>query len=76
MSYPHSKPISIGSLFSNSLDPLSEVDRSLPFIQSTDNSIDAALRSVPLPDGFLSRLGKLAYTVSDEAIDSVDYLGC
>ena len=76
MSYPHSKPISIGHLFPNVLDPLSEVDRSLPFVQSTDNSIDAALRSVPLPDGFLSRLTNLAYTVSDEAIDSVDYLGC
>ena len=76
MSYPHSKPISIGDLFSNSGDPLSEHDRSVPFIQSTDGSIDAALRSVPLPDGMLSRLGKLVYTVSDEATDHVDYLGC
>ena len=76
MSYPHSKPISIGDTFSNGTDPLSEFDRSMPFIQSTDGSIDAALRSVPLPDGMLSRLGKLAYTVSDEATDPVDYLGC
>jgi hypothetical protein len=44
--------------------------------QAADRAIDQALRSVPLPDGLLTRLGKLAYTMSDEAADQVDWLGC
>ena len=43
---------------------------------ATDRAIDAALRSVPLPDGLMTRLGKLVYTVSDDAADQVDRLGC
>ena len=76
MSYPHSKPISIGDTFHNPNDPLSAVESSVPFVQSADRTIDAALRNVPLPDGMLSRLGRLVYTMSDEAADQVDYLGC
>ncbi len=43
---------------------------------TTDHAIDAALRGVPLPDGLLTRLGKLVYSMSDEAADQVDWLGC
>jgi hypothetical protein len=43
---------------------------------AADCAIDSALRSVPLPDGFLTRLGKLVYTMPDEAADQVDWLGC
>ena len=76
MSYPHSKPISIGDNFPNPADSFGAPDGAWPFIQSADRAIDAALRGVPLPDGLLSRLGRLAYTMSDEAADQVDYLGC
>jgi hypothetical protein len=41
-----------------------------------DRALDAALRSVPLPDGLLTRLGKLAYTMPGEAADQFDCLGC
>jgi hypothetical protein len=44
--------------------------------EASDRAIDAALRCVPLPDGFLTRLGKLAYAMPDEAADQVDWLGC
>lgn len=43
---------------------------------SSDRAIDAALRSVPLPKGLMTRLGKLAYTVSEESADQMDWLGC
>ncbi len=43
---------------------------------SADLAIDAALRSVPLPDGLITRLGMLVYTMPDETADQVDYLGC
>jgi hypothetical protein len=43
---------------------------------SVDRAIDAALRSVPLPDGLMTRLGKLAYAMPDETADQVDCLGC
>jgi hypothetical protein len=76
MSYPHSKPISIGDTFPNRADSMGAFDGSLPFIQSADRSIDAALRSVPLPEGMLNRLKRLVYSMSDEAADQVDYLGC
>jgi hypothetical protein len=50
-----------------------------PFTSSaptSDYAIDLALRSVPLPSGLMTRLGRLAYTMTDEAADQVDYLGC
>ena len=43
---------------------------------AADSAIDEALRSVPLPQGLLSRLGLLAYTAPDDAADKVDWLGC
>jgi hypothetical protein len=41
-----------------------------------DNAVDVALRSVPLPDGMLNRLKRMAFTMPDEAAGQVDYLGC
>jgi hypothetical protein len=45
-------------------------------VQLADMSIDAALRSVPLPDGLLTRLNKFVLAMTDGTTDSVDYLGC
>jgi hypothetical protein len=45
-------------------------------MQAVDRAVDAALRSVPIPDGMLTRLGLLVLTMSDEQADRVDYLGC
>jgi hypothetical protein len=42
----------------------------------SDRAIDSVLRSVPLPDGLMTRLGMLVYTMSDESADHVDWLGC
>jgi hypothetical protein len=44
--------------------------------RAADRAIDAALRSVPLPDGLLTRLGRLVYTMPDETTGQVDWLGC
>jgi hypothetical protein len=41
-----------------------------------DRAIDSALRSVPLPAGLMTRLGKLVYEMPDETTDQVDCLGC
>jgi hypothetical protein len=49
---------------------------SLDTSHTTDDAIDIALRGIPLPNGLMTRLGKLAYTVFDESADQVDYLGC
>jgi hypothetical protein len=43
---------------------------------AADSAIDEALRSVPLPQGLLLRLGLIAYTAPDDAADKVDWLGC
>jgi hypothetical protein len=59
---------------SNTADYSAEfVERSQPH---SDSAIDAALRSVPLPEGLLTRLGTLAYTFSEESADKHDWLGC
>ena len=41
-----------------------------------DSAIDEALRSVPLPQGLLARLGMIAYSISEDSADQVDWLGC
>lgn len=76
MSYPPSEPISFGSLFDDPSERTGALDGALSLVQAADRNIDTALRNVPLPDGMLSRLSRLVYTVSDEAADQVDYLGC
>jgi hypothetical protein len=45
-------------------------------LRPEDCAIDSALRCVPLPAGMMTRLGKLAYTISDEIADQFDCLGC
>jgi hypothetical protein len=59
----------------------SDPDDVLPFVrsgskQSVDRAIDSALRSVPLPEGLMTRLGKLVHTLCDDAAGRVDYFGC
>jgi hypothetical protein len=43
---------------------------------SDDRAIDMALRAVPLPDGLMTRLGRLVHAMSDDTPDRVDWLGC
>jgi hypothetical protein len=76
MSYLHSKPSSLGEPFAVSAKSFGTHDQSVPFVHSTDGAVDAALRSVPLPEGMLNRLHRLALTIPDEAAGRVDYLGC
>ena len=76
MSYPHTKPISFGNSLRAPVQLPVPLDSSLPFVQSADRAIDAALRGVPLPDGFTRRLSLLVSSMTDEVSESVDYLGC
>ena len=41
-----------------------------------DAALDCALRDVPLPEGLLTRLHKIVYSVSDTPADRLDWLGC
>jgi hypothetical protein len=43
---------------------------------ASDQAIDSALRSVPLPDGLLTRLGKLIYALADGTADPANCLRC
>jgi hypothetical protein len=70
------KPISIGDAFTAPMSSLAASEGALPYIQSADRGIDAALKSVPLPDGFISRLGLMLSALPDELSDHMDYLGC
>ncbi len=76
MSYPHAKPMPIDNAFPKLADSIVPFGHALPLIHGADGAMDAALRSVPLPEGLLGRLKQLALTISDEAADPVDYLGC
>ena len=50
--------------------------RRQPLAKPSDAAIDRRLRDVPLPDGLMTRLGKMVYNVCDEQADRVDWLGC
>ncbi|MCI0333722.1 MAG: hypothetical protein L0228_10935 [Planctomycetes bacterium] len=77
MSYHlHSKPVFDLLAFVNGEEAVPVTGEPSLHSATTDHAIDAALRGVPLPDGLLTRLGKLVYTMSDEAADQVDWLGC
>jgi hypothetical protein len=76
MSSPHSKPNSLGDAYSIPSESNGATDQLLPFVQSLDTAVDAALRSVPLPDGMLSRLQRMAFSMPDETAGRMDYLGC
>ena len=75
-----SSPLSKSNLFDDFLaTPTSAFAANasaMPLGDSADRAIDAALKSVPLPDGLLSRLGLMVSTMSDDVSDAVDYLGC
>jgi hypothetical protein len=45
-------------------------------VRSTESAIDAALRSVPLPEGLLTRLRKWVYSMPEEAAGRIDCFGC
>lgn len=77
MSYFYLRPLSGGDHFSDIEDAFPYVGSRLrPEPRSEDRAIESALRSVPLPEGLMTRLGMLVYTMSDESTDPVDYLGC
>lgn len=76
MSFIHSNSTFDSHSFLNCQIQSSAAGDAAPSGHTADRAIDAALRSVPLPDGLLTRLGKLAYTMPDEAADQVDWLGC
>jgi hypothetical protein len=76
MSFFHSHPVYNHGAFASgdSSSPFGNDIR--PHVQTEDRAIDAALRSVPLPEGLMTRLGMLVYAVADETADQVDWLGC
>lgn len=75
-----SSPLSKSNLFDDFLAPPTNAfatsDGHPPLVHTADRAIDAALKSVPLPDGLISRLGLMVSTMSDDVSDPVDYLGC
>lgn len=72
--YYHSNPIIPYCPFDDNFDGLPV---NLPLRESSiDRAIDAALRSVALPDGLLSRLDQLARAMTDDTTNPVDWLGC
>lgn len=76
MSYFYSKPLVGGDRFPDRDEALPFVGSRPRSVHSSDRAIDSALRSVPLPEGLMTRLSMLVYTMADEASDQVDYLGC
>jgi hypothetical protein len=64
-------------------DHFPDTEGTLPFVgggsrsvPSTDRAIDSQLRSVPLPEGLMARLGMLVHTLSNDSADRVDFQGC
>ena len=47
-----------------------------PAFHTADSAIDGALRTVPLPDGMLTRLSRIIRNMPDDAPDQVDWLRC
>jgi hypothetical protein len=52
------------------------VENARPPEHAVDSAIDTALCAVPLPEGLMTRLGMLVYTMPEDAPDQVDWLGC
>jgi hypothetical protein len=77
----YSRPLFGGDRFADSDDLLPLMGGFTPKsekseAQSADRLIESKLRNVPLPEGLMVRLANLAVTLSDDATDQVDYLGC
>jgi hypothetical protein len=71
MSYFYSKPFTAGDRFTDAdaLPPIVGGGRR-SVTHSVDRAIDAALRNMPLPEGLMSRLSMLVYSLPDEAGDA------
>ena len=76
MSHSHSQPLERGRRHTSGAAAGNAADVVRLSWQGEDRAIDAALRSVPLPEGLMTRLGRLAFTMPEEAPDQVDWLGC
>jgi hypothetical protein len=76
MSHPHWESIDSNLTFSGR-EPGEGIVLESTFCRlPADLAIDAVLRSVPLPDGLLTRLDHLIQAMPDEASDQVDWLSC
>jgi hypothetical protein len=76
MSHFPSSQFGAGGSLSNGIVSRRPVDRLHSSENAEDSAIDMALCAVPLPDGLMTRLGMLAFTMTDDAPDQVDWLGC
>jgi hypothetical protein len=76
MSYSNSSSASDRYQFHFDVPTSRPDDPACPSLPISDRAIDVALRSVPLPQGLMTRLGRLVYTMSDDRTDQLDYLGC
>jgi hypothetical protein len=76
MSYPHWEPVHSEHHVPQGQATNGAVRDELPHLSSADTAIDAALRSVPLPDGLLTRLDKFVLAMTEETADPFDWLGC
>jgi hypothetical protein len=76
MSHFVSPHFGAGSSSSNDKSPSRLRENSRLPEHHEDSAIDLALCAVPLPDGLMTRLGMLVYTMPEEAPDQVDWLGC
>jgi hypothetical protein len=75
MSYLYSPHFGAGRELSNG-NGTGAADHLPPADHAADSAVDTALRAVPLPDGLMTRLGRLVYTMTEDAPDQVDWLGC
>ena len=64
--------------WSTDLEPQdgSGTEQACPMQAAADSAIDTALLTVPLPDGFMTRLAMLVVAMPEEPADRVDWLGC
>jgi hypothetical protein len=76
MSYLHSGSAFDRHEFVHELETSRNQEQPMRSAGAADRALDAALRSVPLPDGLITRLGMFVYTMPDETADQVDCLGC
>jgi hypothetical protein len=73
--YLDSKPVFDRLPFTSGDAPFSVTSES-GHRSASEHAMDTALRNVPLPEGMMTRLAKLAHSLPDDSADQVDYLGC
>jgi hypothetical protein len=76
MSYSNSRLFGSGRQPTAASENGTAINRFRNSPHTADGAIDEALRSVPLPQGLMTRLGLIAYATPDDAADKVDWLGC